>query len=105
MAAHPHVLSARVMRAESVNRQFGPGLASRITSYNVCYTKLLRLLRQLANLPQQPESVPINMLVKVKGTPLENAEDLDKFDFIRTIAVARIMMPASHVRLSRNNFV
>lgn len=58
------------------------------------------LLVQLANLPQQPESVPINMLVKVKGTPLENAEDLDPFDFIRTIAVARIMMPKSHVRLS-----
>ncbi|WP_296056917.1 biotin synthase BioB [uncultured Amphritea sp.] len=58
------------------------------------------LLRQLANLPKQPESVPINMLVKVKGTPLENADDLDNLDFIRTIAVARIMMPQSHVRLS-----
>jgi len=58
------------------------------------------LLVQLANLPQQPDSVPINMLVKVKGTPLENADDIDPFDFIRTIAVARIMMPKSHVRLS-----
>lgn len=58
------------------------------------------LLVQLANLPQQPDSVPINMLVKVKGTPLENVDDLDPFDFIRTIAVARIMMPKSHVRLS-----
>ncbi len=58
------------------------------------------LLVQLANLPVQPESVPINMLVKVAGTPLESQEDLDPFDFIRTIAVARIMMPASHVRLS-----
>jgi biotin synthase len=55
---------------------------------------------QLANMPVQPESVPINMLVKVAGTPLENVEDLDHLDFIRTIAVARIMMPASHVRLS-----
>jgi hypothetical protein len=54
----------------------------------------------LANLPRHPESVPINMLVKVKGTPLENQENLDPFEFIRTIAVARIMMPASHVRLS-----
>ncbi|MFC6674185.1 biotin synthase BioB [Marinobacterium aestuariivivens] len=63
-------------------------------------TDRIGLLRQLANLPQHPESVPINMLVKVKGTPLENAEDLDKLDFVRTIAVARIMMPASHVRLS-----
>lgn len=58
------------------------------------------LLMQLANMPKQPESVPINMLVKVEGTPLENAEDLDNLDFIRTIAVARIMMPKSHVRLS-----
>ncbi|HET8849237.1 MAG TPA: biotin synthase BioB [Marinobacter sp.] len=58
------------------------------------------LLVQLANLPHHPESVPVNMLVKVKGTPLENVEDLDPFDFVRIIAVARIMMPASHVRLS-----
>ena len=58
------------------------------------------LLQQLANLPQHPESVPVNMLVRVKGTPLAEQEDLDPFEFIRTIAVARIMMPASHVRLS-----
>ncbi|MEH0835075.1 biotin synthase BioB [Pectobacterium cacticida] len=58
------------------------------------------LLVQLANLPTPPESVPINMLVKVKGTPLAENEDVDPFDFIRTIAVARIMMPTSYVRLS-----
>ena len=58
------------------------------------------LLMQLANLPEHPESVPINMLVKVAGTPLENVDDLDAFEFIRTIAVARIMLPQSHVRLS-----
>ncbi|WP_221797824.1 biotin synthase BioB [Oceanobacter mangrovi] len=58
------------------------------------------LLRQLANLPQHPDSVPINQLVKVSGTPLENAEAVDPLDFIRTIAVARILMPKSHVRLS-----
>lgn len=63
-------------------------------------TDRIGLLRQLANMEVQPESVPINMLVKVKGTPLEDVEDLDHLDFIRTIAVARIMMPASHVRLS-----
>jgi len=63
-------------------------------------TDRIGLLRQLANMPVQPESVPINMLVKVEGTPLENVEDLDNLDFLRTIAVARIMMPASHVRLS-----
>ncbi len=59
------------------------------------------LLLQLANLPTPPESVPINMLVKVKGTPLADNDDVDAFDFIRTIAVARIMMPTSYVRLSR----
>ena len=58
------------------------------------------LLVQLANLPTPPESVPINMLVKVKGTPLADNDDVEPFDFIRTIAVARIMMPTSHVRLS-----
>jgi len=58
------------------------------------------LLQQLANMPMHPESVPINMLVKVEGTPLDQVEDLESFDFIRTIAVARIVMPASHVRLS-----
>lgn len=58
------------------------------------------LLLQLANMPQHPESVPINMLVAVEGTPLEQQEALDPFDFIRTIAVARILMPQSHVRLS-----
>lgn len=58
------------------------------------------LLAQLANLPEHPQSVPINMLVKVKGTPLDKVEDLDPFEFVRTIAVARIMMPQSYVRLS-----
>lgn len=58
------------------------------------------LLLQLANMSQHPESVPVNMLVKVEGTPLADQADLDPFDFIRTVAVARIMMPASHVRLS-----
>ena len=58
------------------------------------------LLVQLANLPQHPDSVPINQLVKVAGTPLENEGDVDPLDFIRIIAAARIMMPASHVRLS-----
>lgn len=58
------------------------------------------LLQQLANMPAHPESVPINSLVKVKGTPLENADDIDPFDFVRTIAVARIIMPRAYVRLS-----
>jgi biotin synthase len=54
----------------------------------------------LANLPKHPDSVPINMLVQVEGTPLHGTEALDPFEFIRTIAVARILMPKSHVRLS-----
>ncbi len=58
------------------------------------------LLSQLANLNPPPESVPINQLVKVAGTPLAETEDLDEFEFIRTIAVARIIMPKSNVRLS-----
>ena len=58
------------------------------------------LIASLANLDPQPESVPINQLVKVAGTPLENAEDLDWTEFVRTIAVARITLPHSYVRLS-----
>jgi len=58
------------------------------------------MLRSLANLPEHPESVPINMLVKVAGTPLCDAPPLDGLDFVRTIASARVMMPRSMVRLS-----
>jgi len=58
------------------------------------------MLCTLANLDKHPESVPINLLVKVKGTPLADEEDLDPFDMVRMIATARIMMPAATVRLS-----
>jgi biotin synthase len=58
------------------------------------------LLRALANLPEHPQSVPINQLVPVPGTPLADAAPLDPFEFVRTIAVARIVMPRSIVRLS-----
>jgi biotin synthase len=58
------------------------------------------LLTTLANLPEHPESVPINRLVQVAGTPLAGTEALDPFEFVRSIAVARIIMPASVVRLS-----
>lgn len=58
------------------------------------------MLMTLANLPEHPQSVPINLLVQVEGTPLMKVEKPDIFDFIRTIAVARIMMPHSFVRLS-----
>ncbi len=60
----------------------------------------ISLLHTLSNLDPQPESVPINMLVPVKGTPMENNEMLDIFEWIRAIAVARILMPKSMVRLS-----
>jgi biotin synthase len=59
-----------------------------------------QLLLTLANLPQHPESVPINQLVRVPGTPLADSADVDPFEFVRTIAAARIMIPRSHVRLS-----
>ena len=58
------------------------------------------LIAALATLPEHPDSVPINMLVKVAGTPLADAEQLDDLEFVRTIAVARICMPKSVVRLS-----
>jgi len=58
------------------------------------------MLQQLANLEKHPESVPINLLVQVKGTPMYGQDKLDSIDFVRTIAVARILMPKSHVRLS-----
>ena len=60
----------------------------------------ISLLHRLANLNPQPESVPINMLVPVEGTPLENRQTLDIFEWIRCIAVARILMPKAMVRLS-----
>jgi biotin synthase len=58
------------------------------------------MIATLASLPEHPESVPINMLVRVGGTPLTDTESLEPIEFARTIAVARITMPASVVRLS-----
>lgn len=63
-------------------------------------TDRARLLQELANLPRHPESVPINMLVQVEGTPLHGTARLDPLEFVRTVAVARLLMPASYVRLS-----
>jgi biotin synthase len=60
----------------------------------------VEFLRTLATLDTHPESVPINLLVRVPGTPLHGAEDLDKFEFVRCVGVARILMPRSRVRLS-----
>ncbi|TCT08173.1 biotin synthase BioB [Aquabacter spiritensis] len=58
------------------------------------------MLLTLANMPVPPESVPINMLIPIPGTRLETAAPVDPIDFVRTIALARILMPTSHVRLS-----
>jgi len=58
------------------------------------------LFKELANQEHHPESVPINLLVRVSGTPLEKGDDLDSLEFIRSVAIARIMMPKSYVRLS-----
>jgi biotin synthase len=58
------------------------------------------MLVTLANLPDHPQSVPVNQLVRVQGTPLAEGEGVDSFEFIRTIAVARLLMPAAQVRLS-----
>jgi biotin synthase len=58
------------------------------------------MIHALASLPSHPESVPINMLVQVEGTPLKNVKKLDPIDFVRTVATARICMPKSMVRLS-----
>jgi biotin synthase len=63
-------------------------------------TDRAKLLLTLANLAVHPESVPINQLVQVPGTPLHGVASVDPFDFVRTIAVARLLMPAAHVRLS-----
>jgi biotin synthase len=95
-------------------RQFSDRLdtleAVRAAGLNVCCGGIVgmgesvhdraRMLQTLANLRQHPESVPINQLVAVPGTPLQGAAPVDPFDFVRTIAVARLVMPKSYVRLS-----
>ncbi|HKT32914.1 MAG TPA: biotin synthase BioB [Gammaproteobacteria bacterium] len=63
-------------------------------------TDRAKMLCTLATLPEHPESVPVNRLVKVPGTPLAHAPPVDPLDFVRVIAVARILMPRAHVRLS-----
>ncbi len=71
-----------------------------IVGMNEARSDRVGLLHALATLPRHPESVPINQLVRVAGTPLGDAAELDSFEFVRTIAVARVAMPASVVRLS-----
>jgi biotin synthase len=102
---YPNVITTRTYddRLETIANVSNAGI-------NVCSGGILgmgetridriMLLIELANLNPQPQSVPINSLVKIKGTPLGESEKLDNFEFVRTIAVARILMPKTAVRLS-----
>lgn len=90
-------------RLDTLERVRGAGInvcCGGIVGMGESETDRAKLLLQLANLPKHPESVPINMLVQVQGTPLHGTEKLDPIVFVRTVAVARIMMPHSRVRLS-----
>ena len=104
-AHYPKVISTRTFadRIETLARVREAGI-------KVCSGGILGLgegdgdridmLLALANLPEYPESVPINMLIPMPGTPLEHAEPVDSFDFVRVIALGRILMPKTHMRLS-----
>jgi len=90
-------------RLETLDRVRGAGIkvcCGGILGMGETRADRIGLLTTLATLDPQPESVPINDLVPVPGTPLAAAEPLDPFEFVRSIAVARILMPRSHVRLS-----
>jgi len=100
----------QVISTRSYQQRLDTLAAVRAAGMNVCCGGIVgmgesvrdraQLLRTLANLPQHPESVPINQLVRVAGTPLAQAADADPLEFVRTIAAARVMMPKAHVRLS-----
>jgi biotin synthase len=90
-------------RLDTLNKVRGAGInvcAGGIVGMGESRTQRAGLLAQLASLNPPPESVPVNLLVQVEGTPLAGTEALDPIEFVRTIAVARILMPASYVRLS-----
>jgi biotin synthase len=90
-------------RLDTLNKVRGAGInvcAGGIVGMGESRVQRAGLLAQLASLDPPPESVPINLLVQVEGTPLHGTAALDPIEFVRTIAVARILMPASYVRLS-----
>jgi biotin synthase len=90
-------------RLDTLNKVRGAGInvcAGGIVGMGESRTQRAGLLAQLASLDPPPESVPINLLVQVEGTPLVGTEALDPLEFVRTIAVARMLMPSSYVRLS-----
>jgi biotin synthase len=101
---------AQIISTRSYQDRLDTLAAIRAAGLNVCCGGIVgmgesqrdraQLLVTLANLPQHPESVPINQLVRVPGTPLADTADMDPLEFVRTIAVARVMIPKAHVRLS-----
>jgi len=102
---YPQIITTRTFedRLETLRRVRAAGLkvcCGGILGLGEDRSDRIALLHALATLDPHPESVPINRLVKVPGTPLEDASELDNFEFVRTVAVARILMPASHLRLS-----
>lgn len=102
---YPHVISTRSFaeRLETLARVRDAGIkvcSGGILGMGEREEDRIDMLVTLANLTPHPESVPINMLIAIPGTPLENAPRIDGIDFVRAIALARIMMPRSYVRLS-----
>lgn len=99
------IITTRVysQRLETLSRVREAGIkvcAGGIVGMGETRADRVSLLQQLANLPQHPDSVPINKLVAVAGTPLADVAAVDSFEFVRTVAVARILMPKTTVRLS-----
>ncbi|HEX4044882.1 MAG TPA: biotin synthase BioB [Gammaproteobacteria bacterium] len=102
---YPKIISTRTYqdRLDTLNKVRTAGIkvcSGGIIGLGETREDRIELLRQLAHLPKPPESVPINKLIPMAGTPLANMHALDNIEFIRTIAVARILMPQSIVRLS-----
>ncbi|WP_022948058.1 biotin synthase BioB [Methylohalobius crimeensis] len=102
---YPRIITTRTYedRLDTLNHVRGAGIhvcCGGIVGMGEGRADRAGLLRELANMPQHPESVPINLLVQVEGTPLHGSDSLDPFEFVRTVAAARILMPASRVRLS-----
>jgi biotin synthase len=90
-------------RLDTIDRVRGAGIrvcCGGILGMGETRAQRVALIEQLAGLDPAPESVPINQLIPIEGTPLEAAEPLDPFEIVRTVAVARITMPTSRVRLS-----
>jgi biotin synthase len=104
-AYYPQIISTRRYddRLDTLTKARGAGLklcCGGILGLGESRRDRVELLKALSAFDPQPESVPVNRLVKVSGTPLADAEDLDGFEFVRSIAVARVLMPRSQLRLS-----